>query len=195
MTQFNAPTYDLQRPTGQCALTGKTLTAGEAYIATLVECDPNQPVGEGKAGNALGFVRLDVSLEAWQSGQRPPRLFSHWRTHVPQPNEKRKLFVDDTVLLALFRRLGEQEQAERAAFRFVLGLILMRKKILRYEGSRQRPGTEGGTEGGAEGQVQEFWSLGVRGEDEKLELFNPQMDEAKIQQVTEQLGEVLEAEL
>jgi hypothetical protein len=210
MTQFNAPTYDIERPSGQCVFTGRALQPGEPYVAALVEFDPPPPPPDGKpakgdkattnpgagarnaAAAGLGMKRLDISIEAWTEGRRPERLFSHWRSTVPQPNQKRKMFVDDEVLMNLFRRLADADQPERLAFRFVLGLILMRKKLLRYDGPVRRQVGE---------QMQEWWKLSPKNanapgyEPEPLELLDPHLDDQKIQQVTAQLSEILEAEL
>lgn len=125
MTQFNASTYSIERTTGICAFTERVLEPHEHYIATLVE-----------DGDEL--VRVDISPEAWEEGKRPEHLFSYWKAVVPEPNEKKKTFVDDEVLLNLLERLADAEQPQRIAFRFVLTLILMRKKLLRYDKTIQR---------------------------------------------------------
>lgn len=199
MTQFNAPTYDIQRPTGKCAFSGRTLEPGEPYIATLIELDEAEIAAQASktpAANAaastsenksIGFRRLDVSAEAWQQGQRPERVFSFWRSVVQPPNAKRKVFVDDQVLLDLLRRLGEDDRPGRQAFRFVLALVLMRKKLLRFDGQETR--------NGADGKTEEWWTLTPKGQDEPLTVLNAQLDEQQIQSVTEQLGEILEAEI
>ena len=44
----------------------------------------------------------------------------------------------------LFERLADDERPQRAAFRFVLALILMRKRLLRFAG--RKAGGEGGKE-------------------------------------------------
>ncbi len=196
MTQFNAPTYDIQRPTGKCAFSGRTLEPGEPYIATLIELDEaeaaaltkNAPTAPSTSETkSIGFRRLDVSAEAWQQGQRPERVFSFWRSVVQPPNAKRKVFVDDQVLLDLLRRLGEDDRPGRQAFRFVLALVLMRKKLLRFDGQETRTG--------ADGKSEEWWTLTPKGQDEPLTVLNAQLDEQQIQSVTEQLGEILEAEI
>jgi hypothetical protein len=201
MSQFNTPTYDIERPTGQCAFTGRTLQPGESYIATLVELDPAQqeqlqqsitPTPGKAAAAGLGLKRLDVALEAWQEGKRPDRLFSHWRTVVAQPNQKKKLFVDDDVLMNLFRRLEGSDQPERLAFRFVLALILMRKRLLRYDSSERRPVGPATPEGQPQ---EEWWKVTPRGEEQPIEVLNPRLDEEKVQQVAQNLSEILEAEL
>jgi hypothetical protein len=203
MSQFNAPTYDIERPTGQCAFTGRVLQPGEAVMSVLIELDPSAPVhaGTGKAVAGLGLKRLDVSMEAWQQGRRPDRIFSYWKSTVAEPNQKKKVFVDDDVLMNMLRRLGETDQPERLAFRFVLALILMRKRLLRYEGTRrQTVSTAQILPNGSQADpsapvVQEWWLMVPRGETQPLEILNPQLDDEKIQQVTEQLGEILNGEL
>ena len=185
MSQFNAPSYDIERPTGQCAFTGQQLQPGDPYVATLVEVDPDP---QNPKANPSGLKRLDVSQETWDAGSRPERLFSFWKSIVPQPNQKKKVFVDDQVLMNLLKRLEDADQPDRLSFRFVLALILMRKKLLRYEGSRVE-------ESGEPVEKKEYWKMTPKGEEEALEILNPQLDEAQIQQVTMQLGEILEGEL
>ena len=66
-------------------------------------------------------------------------MFSFWRTSVPAGTAKKKLLVDDSVLLDLFARLEDKTDKQDVQFRFVLALILMRKRILRYEGVEEKP--------------------------------------------------------
>lgn len=189
MSQFNAPAYDVQRPTGQCAFTQQPIQPGDAYIATLVE--------EGDA-----FVRIDVSLDAWNEGKRPDNLFSFWKAIAPEPNQKKKVFVDDEVLMNLVQRLADAEQPQRRAFRFVLALILMRKKLLRYDRTAPRKGMD------ADGkEVEQAWwvmtpkldvtkgPMSKWNEAQTIEVLDPALDEAAIRQVTDQLSEILQAEL
>ncbi len=200
MSWINTPTYNIQRPTGRCALTDKPLGPGDRYIAALVEADAapngddrkdaNGAADTGQTADA-GLRRIDISIEAWERGQRPEGVFSFWQSTVPMPNEKKKQFVDDEVLMNLLIRLEDTDQPQRLAFRFVLALILMRKKLLRYEGTVSRPDKDG--------QEWEWWrmtpkpSLGMS--DQPIDVLNPRMDDQQTQQVTEQLGEILEAEL
>ena len=144
--------------------------------------------------------RVDVSIEAWGGGYRPPHLFSFWKTTIPEASGKKKTFVDDAVLLNLLRRLEEATEPQRLAFRFVVALILMRKKLLRYDG------TDAVDDPVGDGPVQEWWRFtpkadvskchfGKWAEDETLSVLDPHLDEGQIEQVTSQLGEILEAEL
>jgi hypothetical protein len=191
MSQFNAPAYDVEHPTGRCAVTGRSFEPDETYIATLVE-------------DGDDLRRLDVSLAEWDSGWRPDHLFSHWKATVPRPEEKRQLFVDDDVLMNLLRRLADADQSQRIAFRFVLALILMRKKLLRYNRSERR--TERTDPQTNQPIEREWWlltpkldlskgPLGKWNEEETIEVLDPNLDEEQIRQVTDQLGQILQAEL
>ncbi len=189
MSQFQSSSYDVERPTGACAFTGRTLEPDEAYIATLVE-------------DGDDLRRVDISLEAWQRGQRPEPLFSYWRATVPKPDDKKKLFVDDEVLMNLLRRLADATQAQRVAFRFVLALILMRKKLVRYDRTERRLINNPAGE-----QVEQDWwrltpkldlakgPMGKWNEQETIEVLDPHLDEQQIRSVTEQLSEILQTEL
>ena len=209
MSQFNTSSYDVERTRGVCAFTGKTLTPGETYVATLVEIQPDAdptsadesaagksaparsagatPANANASGNGLGLQRVDVCEEAWDEGQRPDHLFSNWQAVVPEPRAKKKLFVDDNVLLNLFERLADEVDPQRIAFRFVLGLILMRKRVFQYETTETRTD--------AAGVDHEWWVLKRKVSDPLLDMRNPHLNEEQIAAVTEQLGDILEGEL
>jgi len=209
MSQFNAPAYEVAKPTGVCESTGRSLEPGEAYYAALIEIPEDQierdADGRPRPDQALGMRRVDICEEAWDAGHRPQGLFSFWKTTVPEPNEKRKLFVDDAVLMNLLVRLDGVEEPERIAFRYVLGLILLRKKLLRYDGTQtRRVEPAEGQDTGAVDQV--WWKLtpkldvtkghfGRWNEEMTIELLDPQLDEKAIGQVAGQLTEIFESEL
>lgn len=225
MTTFQATTYDIDKPTGQCALTGAVLEPGEDYIATLVELTEAeiaerkaQLEAEGKAIDAmlaLGLKRLDVSWEAWQEADqnqsRPERLFSHWKTVVAEPNVKKKVFVDDALLMNLLRRMEQETRPERLAFRFVLALVLMRKKLLRFDDHAREMVERAEGEAESEGQSQDqvevtYWLLtpkldlskgpmGKWNEEEQFRVLDPKIDESRVAEVTQQLGEILDGEI
>lgn len=168
--------YRVGRATGVCASSGVVLQPGDECIATLCERDEDD-----------GFDRIDYCTSEWESGSRPERLFSYWRTIVPASDAKEKILVDDTVLMDLFERLGEDTREQRIAFRFILALILMRKRLLRYV----RRGDV------VEGQ-NEIWFMRVKGSDPDsphIEVINPQLSEEDIRELSDQLTEVLQGEI
>ena len=190
------PQYDVQRPSGVCAATGRALGPGEGCYSALVDV----PEAERERGDDVGMKRVDIAADAWDGGFRPPGLFSYWKTTIPEPSEKRKTFVDDAVLMNLLRRLEDATEPRRLAFRYVVALILMRKKLLRYDGSERVDDPSG------DGPVEEWWQFtpkldvskghfGKWDEDETLRVLDPNLDAEQIEAVTAQLGEVLDAEL
>ena len=173
MSRFGTQ-YQVARPTGICAATGEPLAPGSTCVATLCEREEDD-----------GFDRRDFALEAWERGARPDHLFSHWNMVVPAVQERRKLLVDDAVLLDLFERLAGDDRQQRRAFRFILGLILMRKRQLRFIG-RRREGAE------------EAWLMRPRGSDPAappLEVANPHLCDDDVRELTAQLSEILQSEL
>ncbi|MEM9419462.1 MAG: hypothetical protein AAGA25_10505 [Planctomycetota bacterium] len=196
MSQFSSSNYEVQKTSGVCASTGETLEPGDGCYSALVDI----PAEEREAGDQLGMKRLDISVPAWEEGFRPPHLFSYWKTTIPESNAKKKTFVDDSVLLNLLRRLEDATEPQRLGFRFVVALILMRKRLLRYDATERRDDPDG------DGPVQDWWQFtpkldvakghfGKWNEDEQIHVLDPQLDESQIEQVTSQLGEILEAEL
>ncbi|MFZ9881545.1 MAG: hypothetical protein ACO3QC_09105, partial [Phycisphaerales bacterium] len=79
-------------------------------------------------------------------------------------------------------RRGGDERPHRVRFRFVLMLLLVRKKLLRVAGTASAEGVE-------------RWNVLPRGAAEgeaPIEVVNPKLDERAMAEVTEQLGEVLD---
>ncbi|MCP4758548.1 MAG: hypothetical protein GY894_00335 [Planctomycetes bacterium] len=165
-------TYQVDRSTGRCEATGTALDAGTPCVAAL--CD--DPEGGG-------FRRLDYSEEAWKQGARPEGLFSFWRTAVPEPKANKRLFVDDEVLLDLLDRLGDAEEPKKVAFRFVITLVLLRKRLVKFE---RREETPDGVR----------WHLSGRGGSGGIwSVHDPELGDEDIVDLHEQLGEVLQGEL
>jgi hypothetical protein len=181
MTQFGRD-YQVARSTGVCAASGSRLEPGASCIATLCEREGDE-----------GFERKDYSIESWQDGARPDHLFSFWRTDVASADDRRAPLVDDEVLIDLFHRLADDERQQRMAFRFVLMLILMRKRKLRFVG-RQEPSGNGAGEGEAECEQWLVRQVGTSADEPPLAVTNPRLDEDDIRDLTEQLREILQSE-
>lgn len=160
--------YEVARPSGKCAVTGEVIAPDDKYMAALRE-------------TPTGMERVDVSLGAWKDFDRSGLLAS-WQTVMPRPEAKKKVFVDDEVLATLFERLADTTEPAKVNFRFVLGLILMRKRLIQYESSKTVDG-------------QDVWVVKPRGRDDRLEMVNPKLDELQVAEVSTQLGEILNSEL
>ena len=170
--------FQLGRYTASCAADGRALVPGEPIVATL--CD-------APAGDETGheFVRRDFSLEAWNSGKRPESLVCFWRTTAPEGDQKRRLLVDDDTLLELFDRLEGDERPQRIAYRWLMCLILLRKRMLRQVRVER-------------GGDSEWWLVQKRGMDDTIapiRVLNPRIRDEDLQELAEHLGEVMQSEL
>ncbi len=159
--------WDINKPLGECFGTSRKIEAGEEYFGALVKTEE-------------GLQRRDFCAEYWESEK--PEVFCHWKTKLPHPDQKKQLFVDDQMLMAFFERLEKETEPEKVNFRFVLALILMRKRILKYDDTR----TENG---------REIWRLRIVGDKQITEVVNPHLDEEQIEELSSQVGEILQTDL
>jgi len=159
--------WEVSKPLGQCSGTGKKIEYGEEYFAALVETEQ-------------GLQRRDFCVDYWQ--QNKPAVFCYWKTKLPDPGRKKQIFVDDEMLMAFFERLEKETEQERINFRFVLMLVLMRKRRLKYDSSRTEDGRE-------------IWRLRVVGENQFIDVINPHLDQQQIEQLSSQIGEILQVDL
>jgi hypothetical protein len=160
--------YDVGRPGGKCSVCQQDIMPGTKIMAGLRE-------------TPLGFERIDTMLECWSQVDRAS-LLAFWQTAVPIHEAKKKVFVDDAVLCELFERLKDTVEEPKLNFRFVLGLILMRKRMLVYESSRVE-------------DDKDIWTVRFRGKDDRLDLLNPRLNEQQVADVSQQLGEILNEEI
>jgi len=160
--------WKIRKPLGQCSGTNKEFQPGEEYYAALVETDED-------------LQRRDYCAEYWHSEK--PDVYCFWKTRLAESDrKKRRLFVDDRMLMSFFERLGRETEQEKLNFRFVVALILMRKKILKYDSSKVEKDTE-------------IWRLRVTGENRCVDVVNPSLNEEQVEQLASQIGEILQVEL
>ncbi|HWE04796.1 MAG TPA: hypothetical protein VG326_20490 [Tepidisphaeraceae bacterium] len=159
---------EVPRGGGKCAVSGRLIEPGEKYFAAIRE-------------NPAAVERLDVAPECWD-GIDKAGLLAFWRTVMPKPDEKRKIFVDDEVLCSLFERLADALEPAKVSFRFVLGLILMRKRLVIYDMTRHDQGKD-------------VWVVRLKGKPEQMDLLDPKLDERQMAEVSQQLGQILNENL
>ncbi|MEM8836274.1 MAG: hypothetical protein AAGD00_10680 [Planctomycetota bacterium] len=128
MSRMTNQTYPIGSSRGVCARTGRELAPGERIVAILLETDGD------------GFERIDIAEEAWDDAATPAGTFAYWRATVPEPRKKQGPVLEKGDLLELFESLEEADQPAQIALRFVISLLLMRKRALQYEGREERDG-------------------------------------------------------
>ncbi len=114
--------FDIQGPTRLCAATGRELKAGERYVAALVD----------EAGK---LVRRDYAADAWPGP--PEQTVAFWTGRVPASDKPRKPTFNDDLLLDCFHHLAGAAESGKVNFRYVVALLLMRRKRLKFEDVRQ----------------------------------------------------------
>jgi len=149
---------------GTCVATGRAFQEGEEFYTVLFE-------------DGDSFRRADYSLDAWQGP--PEGSFCHFKSRVPIREKKRKLLVDDELLVNFFLRLSRETAPVRVRFRFVLALILMRKRLLKYQESVAEPDGE------------EVWTMILPRDQSPHRVVNPKMTDDQIEGVSRELTAIL----
>jgi hypothetical protein len=221
--------WNVGRASGRCAGCGAELPANTVCWAAL--CDglpprrkadvvPEKARKDAPAGTPSPFVRVDFCQVCWDAGRRPDQLsaealglvepgmiarlemFSYWKTTVPVPQQQKKLLVDDTVLVDVFQRMEGKTEPQEVRFRFVLALILMRKRLLKYEGKEETAWSEPQADGGASApQRPEIWRMLPKatepggGWGAPVQVVDPHLTAEQIAEVSQQLSAILAEEV
>jgi hypothetical protein len=158
--------YQIQANTRRCFATGRELQPGEKFYSVLFE--------EGGQ-----FSRKDYSSEGWPGRPgRPEGAFSFWTGKVPHSEDPIRPRFDDELLLDCFCRLEGQTSPDRVNFRYVLALLLMRRKRLKFEEAK------------VAGELETLWLRCPRN-GTQYEVLNPRLTETEMTAVQEEVFKVL----
>lgn len=108
--------FEIQRCTRRCAGTDKELQPGEPFFSVLL------PEG-GEV------VRYDYAVDTWQGP--PEKAIGWWKSHMPDRNANRLHWAPNDVMLHYFVELGNNNEEQDV--RYVLALLMVRRRILRVE--------------------------------------------------------------
>jgi hypothetical protein len=162
--------YPFARSTGRCTASGTPFTEGDPFVAVLVERQ-GQP----------GLERQDFAAQAWEQGARPQpplRVFGFWRgTFTPHETKKQPL-LGDAELLDLFEELAAATEPKQVTFRYILALLLVRRRVLRVVSTR--PGVMMVVPRGSGDTARE-----------PIAVADPGLDDQAIADAIEQLGQVV----
>ena len=160
--------WDIQKSTLVCAATGRQFDEDEEIYSAIYD-------------DGSTFVRRDYSLDCW-----PPedmdQAFSYWKTRVPKKDGPVRRFVDDEVIFDFFRRLEGQTEPRKRHFRYVIALFLMRRKRLKFRELKR-------------GDGELLMVLHDRITASDYEVPDPKLSEEQIQQVSEEVGQILNMKL
>jgi hypothetical protein len=119
--------YQIQGPARQCAATGRELRPGERFHSVLFEKDGQ-------------FARMDYAADAWS--ESPESAIAHWSGRIPASGQSWRPMINDELLFDCFDHLGEATEPAQRNFRYVLALLLMRRKRFKFEDVRKRDDEE-----------------------------------------------------
>ncbi len=155
--------WTMPRRADACARCRREFAGGETFLTCLYD---------GQAG----YERLDYCLQCPPADDR--QAVGSWRSRRPEPTQKSAAAFDRQAISTLFEQLADDPSPERGRLRFVLALLLWRKRVLRFEESRSGP--EG-----------EDWAFVRVRDGVPFEVRRPEFDEAELQRLSEQLEGVL----
>ncbi|MCK5113177.1 MAG: hypothetical protein KAR11_00245 [Phycisphaerae bacterium] len=161
------------------------------------DCEPAEPIADAQGDEAVDTAEdtstetvnkspqdnapAESTAEKFENPQDDPNVLGVWRTHIPHPEEKKKLLIDNALLVNFFERLEGHEDLSKLKFRYVLTLILMRKRLLNYEGMTTEDGVD-------------IWKMRLRGTERFYKVIDPKLDEEQISEVSASLGEIMEGD-
>ena len=108
--------------------TTTSIKVRDINAATGRELSPAEAVYSALKPSGAELVREDFSPESGMP-RRPPLAW--WKSHYPSPDAKRIHWVPNDVMLHLFDQLADQP--DQADLRYVLALLLIRRRVMRLE--------------------------------------------------------------
>lgn len=118
--------FDIQRCSRQCAKSGRLIEPGEEYYSILTN-------------DSGTVVRHDYATEAWEGPTGD--YVGWWKAQLPGGNSRKPTWAPNDVMLDLFTQL--EQHPDQADTRFVLSLLLVRRRVMRLDGyERESDGRE-----------------------------------------------------
>ena len=112
--------FEVQRCTRHCATSKRALEPGEEFYTVLLS--------EGAE-----VVRYDYCQDAWDGP--PEQCLGWWKSRMPRPDQRRLNWAPNDVMLDLLVRY--EDQVENQDMRYVLALLLIRRRVVRWEETEQ----------------------------------------------------------
>jgi hypothetical protein len=108
--------YEVQHSSRRCSVTGREFAPGETYYSAIV-------------AKGAEVIRFDYAADAWQGP--PTDAIGWWKSQVPDRTATKKHWAPNDVMLQFWDELAAQP--ERQDMRYVLTLLLVRRRVFRLE--------------------------------------------------------------
>ncbi|HYC76609.1 MAG TPA: hypothetical protein VEI02_03175 [Planctomycetota bacterium] len=152
-------------PADACVVCGSKLATGAAYVARLVMRDG-------------ALVREDL-CEGCAAAAAASDAFSAWRGRRAAPRGPAARRLDFETLVELFPRLDGREDEASRRLKWVVGLLLLRKKLLQQLSRETADGVE-------------TLTVRLRHDDRVFTLVDPKMDEAQTAALNDDLARLFD---
>ncbi len=154
-----AQDWQMPRPGSGCCTCAREFGTGEAFRVCLHE-------------TPAGYERRDYCATCSPAGGA--EVIATWKTRRPPPAPKKGPSFDPAAIFRFFQRLEGADGPGQVQLRFVLALLLWRKKILRLERS-------------VAGGAREEWEFSERGSDATHRVIRPELADDELERLSGQL--------
>ena len=120
--------WNIRETSLRCAACGREFQEGQEIYSILLETQ-------------TAFERRDHCAGCW-AGVAQGAVFSQWRTLMPRRETPVNKRVNAQIVLDFFHKLEGEPERRKQCFRYVLGLMLTRKKIMKFGGVNRGDGGE-----------------------------------------------------
>ena len=156
-------------------MTYKIGKSGKACSSCATTFSPETSFHSALFEEEADWRREDFCTDCWGVGREG--VFSHWLARIPPSVQKKPTFDQDRVL-TLFAQVSDEESPTRARLRYLLALMLVRKRVFKFVGSA----TNG------------IRVLHVASDEEHL-VEDPGLTAAEIEGARDELGRLLDLDL
>ncbi|MDR1520051.1 MAG: hypothetical protein LBU23_07910 [Planctomycetota bacterium] len=161
-------TWRIPRRTRVCAQSGVALDLSKPFFSALLE-------------NNDSFERLDFSPGAWPEVDKG-RFRSFWKNKGDAGDPDKPRAIDFDRLQAFFDSLEGAEEPDRRLFRYVLALILVRRRRLRLDDMSRA----------AEGDRLRLYDR--RNGGRSLEVVSPEATREDLEKIQEKLNQLFDCD-
>jgi hypothetical protein len=161
----SATPWKFDRRSGVCAGCESVFATGAQVTSALYEHEDE-------------FRRADWCGTCFADPARRGDPYSHWTADVPEPQTRKAVFDQGVARDFLIRLIRENADA-RASLRYLLCLLLMRKRAVRVVEQR----------GGAGAETMVFT---IPPDEDVHEIACPEIDEAEAESLREELGRLFD---
>ena len=151
-----------------CAATGQEIAPGQTVFSVLLENEGN-------------YTRIDYSQEGWKNRSKSSgeTELGWWKHKLPTISDKKAKLAPNDILLTLFEQLAEQP--EKQDLRYVLALLLIRRRVFRLEREEKA----------ANGEPWDKITIYHPKADTTHEIFVTILGQERIEQVQDELAELI----